>query len=280
LSKFESWRANFLAQAMTPVDAPSRPLAAIILAAGKGTRMNSDLPKVAHAVAGRPMAAWVVEAARQAGASKVVLVVGHGADIVKAIFRGDDRDLAFVLQAQQLGTGHAVDQARPVFEAPALRDADVLVLCGDGPLIRVETLRQLLETHRRTNAAATLATSRLANPAGYGRISRDAQGRFQRIVEDKDASPAELAIQEVNPSYYCFRAADLFDALRNVTNHNAKGEFYITDVFEILLRAGKRVEVVDAVPPDDVLSINNPAQLAEVDAVLSKRLRLTKEARA
>src|SRR5690606_8737652 len=140
-------------------------------AAGKGTRMRSDLPKVAHPVADQPMVRWVVEACRSVGAAPIVLVVGHGAEAVRAIFLGDSDDIDFVMQEPQLGTGHAVKQARPVFEQ--LMDADVLVLCGDGPLIRAETLRTLLNAHRRSGAAATMATSVIPDPAGYGRIVRD-----------------------------------------------------------------------------------------------------------
>lgn len=250
----------------------SRPLAAIILAAGKGKRMNSDLPKVAHPVVGEPMVRWVVKACREVGASPIVLVVGHGADVVREIFR-DQNDLQFVTQAQQLGTGHAVDQAREVFSRRSdLASMDVLVLAGDGPLIRPQTLRQMLEAHRRSGAAATLATSVIDDPTGYGRIVRDANERFQAIVEHKDASEAQKAIREVNPSYYCFRAGPLFATLGKLDNKNANGEYYITDVFGLLLKAGERVEVIDAVPAEDVLSINDPQQLAEVDAILRRRL--------
>jgi bifunctional UDP-N-acetylglucosamine pyrophosphorylase/glucosamine-1-phosphate N-acetyltransferase len=248
------------------------PLAAIILAAGKGKRMHSDLPKVAHAVAGEPMVRWVVQACREVGASPIVLVVGHGAEVVRDVFKGE-RDIIFVTQEQQLGTGHAVDQARSVFADRADLDRlDVLVLAGDGPLIRPATLRQMLEAHRRSNAAATLATSVIADPTGYGRIVRDASARFLRIVEHKDASESERSIREVNPSYYCFRAGPLFRTLKRIDNKNANGEYYITDVFSLLLGDGERVEVIDAVPPEDVLSINDPQQLADVDAILRRRL--------
>ena len=153
-----------------------------------------------------------------------------------------------------------------------VRGRDCFVLCGDGPLIRADTLRTLLQRHLATGAAASLATSVVADATGYGRIQRDAAGRFQRIVEQKDATEAQRAIREINPSYYLFRTHDLFDALTRVTNQNASGEYYITDVFELLLKDGKRVEVVDAVPPEDVLSVNTPEQLAEVDAILRRRL--------
>lgn len=243
---------------------------AIIMAAGKGTRMQSDLPKVMHPANGVPMVHWVVDAARAVGCGPIVLVVGHGADLVRSHF-ATQPDIEFVMQQPQLGTGHAVDQARPLFAQGRLGQ-ETLVLCGDGPLIRPATLRTLLETHRESNASATLATAILPDATGYGRIERDAHGNFARIVEQKDATPAQLALREVNPSYYCFRTADLFGALTRVTNQNASGEYYITDVFELLLKDGRRVSVVDAVPPEDVLSVNTPQQLAEVDRILRARM--------
>lgn len=249
-----------------------RALGAVILAAGKGTRMRSDLPKVLHPVAGEPMAWWVFAAARDVGAMPVTLVIGHGGELVRQAFDGRVRpgEVDFVAQEQQLGTGHAVMQART--QLKSLGSGDVLILCGDGPLIRVETLRQLLDAHRRSNAAATLATAVLADATGYGRVIRDDAGRFLRIREERDASPAEREVREVNPSYYCFRADALLDALDRLDNNNAKGEYYLTDVLEILRDMGRHVEVVDAVPPDDVHSINTPEQLAAVDAILSRRL--------
>lgn len=246
-----------------------RGLVAVILAAGKGTRMKSDLPKVMHHAMGRPMVAWVVDAARAAGATRIVLVIGHGAELVRAEF-AQARDVEFAVQSEQLGTGHAVRMAEPNLEATAA-SCDAFVLCGDGPLIRADTLRRLLEVHRGRGAAATLATSVIADPAGYGRIVRDGEGRLLRIVEQKDASDAEKAIREINPSYYCFRADELLDALRRVGNTNASREYYLTDVFGLLRESGKTVAAIDAVPPEDVLSVNDPAQLAEVDAILRGR---------
>ena len=241
---------------------------AVILAAGKGTRMQSDLPKVMHEVQGRPMVHWVVDACRDAGAERIVVVVGHMADLVRKSFDGVP-GVSFVEQLEQLGTGHAVDQARPVFADTPERD--VLVLCGDGPLIRPETLELLHRRHVETGAAATLATAVLEDASGYGRIQRTADGGFDRIVEQKDASPEQLELREVNPSYYIFRADALFDRLGRLGNGNASGEYYITDVFELMLKRNLPVEVIDAVPAEDILSINTLEHLAQVDAIYRSR---------
>jgi bifunctional UDP-N-acetylglucosamine pyrophosphorylase/glucosamine-1-phosphate N-acetyltransferase len=248
--------------------ASARPLAAVILAAGRGTRMNSDLPKVVHEVAGKPMVQWVVEAVRGAGANPIVVVVGHGADLVRAIFDGQD-DVHFVVQEEQLGTGHATDVCRPQL---AGFDGDVLVFAGDGPLLRSETIHAMLERHRGTDAQATLATAVVDDPTGYGRILRDRDNRFRGIVEHRNATDNERAIREIYPSYACFRCAPLFDALDALQPDGLSGEYYLTEVPAMLASTGGRVEVVDAVPPEDVLSINTVEQLAEVDAVLRRRI--------
>ena len=242
---------------------------AIILAAGKGTRMQSDLPKVMHEVAGRPMINWVIDASRKAGASRIIVVVGHRGDLVRDELAGQD-DIEFVEQAEQLGTGHAVDMAR---EAMAdCGDHDVFVLCGDGPLIRHETLDALRRKHTEDDAAATLATAIIEDPAGYGRIARSEDGNFDRIVEQKDASEEQLGIREINPSYYCFRSGDLFEQLSRISNDTASGEYYVTDVFRLLLDAGQGVSVVAAVPAEDVLSINTLDHLSEVDSIMRNRI--------
>lgn len=241
---------------------------AIILAAGKGTRMKSDLPKVCHPIGGRAMVCAVVDACRQAGCGKIVVVVGYKQELVREALK-DYRGVEFAVQGEQLGTGHAVLSARANFgDAPV---GDVFVLCGDGPLIRADTLRTMLDRHRSTNAGATLATSVIADPTGYGRVVRDSQGRFQGIVEQKNASPEQLKIREVNPSYYCFDAGALFAALTRVKRNEASGEYYVTDVPTLLMEEGRRVEVIDAVPPEDVLSINTLEQLAEVDRIFRAR---------
>lgn len=253
-----------------------RSVSAIVLAAGKGTRMKSDLPKVAHKAAGRAMVSWVVEACARAGATRIVVVVGYGQGVVRGIFEGYSKPgvaLEFVEQSEQLGTGHAVRCAREKFVGDAVRGgSDVFVLAGDGPLIRARTLRTLLARHRETGAAATLATSVIADPGGYGRIIRDASGSFVGIVEEKNATPEQRRGREVNPSYYCFDPSSLFAALERVERNPVSGEYYVTDVPALLLGAGERVEVIEAVPPEDVLSINTPEQLAEVDAILRGRM--------
>lgn len=249
--------------------AADRSLAAIVLAAGKGTRMQSDLPKVAHEVCGRPMVTWVVDACRQAGADRIALVVGHRADVVRACFEDDDADIEYVEQAEQLGTGHAVQVCEPAFEG---WEGDVLVLAGDGPLIRRDTIDQMLAAHRGDGAAATLATSVVEDPTGYGRVIRDGDGGFEAIVEQKNATPEQAAVREIYPSYACFDSALMFEHLAKLERDPVGGEYYVTELPAMLKASGHRVEVVDAVPPEDVLSINTPDQLADVDAILSRRL--------
>jgi len=248
-------------------------LCAIVLAAGKGTRMGSDLPKVVHRVGDRPMVSIVAEACNSVGCRPIIAVVGHGRKHVAQALAGQaaERDIRFAVQSEQLGTGHAVLAAEAEL-ADVSPEADVLVLCGDGPLIRDETLHALIETHTRTQAAATLATAVLDDPSGYGRVVRDGDGRFARIVEQKNATDAELGIREINPSYYCFKLGPLMDALRRVERNPKTGEYYLTDVPALLLASGARVGVVDAVPAEDVLSINTPEQLANVDRIYRQRL--------
>ncbi len=241
----------------------------MILAAGKGTRMPGDGPKVAREVAGRPMIRWVVDAVRDVGARPIVLVVGHGADRVRGVFRGDDGDLVTVVQERQLGTGHATACAA---EALAGFDGDVLVLAGDGPLIRPETIRTLVQRHRASGAAGTVATSTVADATGYGRIIRDADGRLEAIVEDASATDEQLAIREIYPSYACYDAKLLFEMLSRLVADVATGELRVTDVPAQLKADGHLLELVDGFPPQEVLSINTPEQLDQVGAILSRRL--------
>lgn len=250
-----------------PAPASTKAPAAVILAAGKGTRMKGDLPKVVHQVGGRPMVCSVVDACAALGCTPIVAVVGYKHELVREALAGSP-GVVFAMQDQQLGTGHAVLCAESALSASS---GDVVILAGDGPLIRPQTLRTLIERHRTSGASATLATSIIDDPTGYGRIVRDTSGRFVAIVEHKNATPEQRAIREINPSYYCFRRVDLFPALRQVERNPASGEYYLTDVLALLQSRGKRVEVVAAVPPEDVLSINTPEELATVDRIYRQR---------
>ncbi len=244
-------------------------VSAIILAAGKSTRMKSRLPKPLHEICGKPMLGWVLDACHDAGCRKIVVVVGHGKDEVIAAFSRDKR-IEFVEQTEQLGTGHAARMCES-----ALKDetGDVFILAGDGPLIRGQVLKTLLHAHRQDKADGSMATAILDNPTGYGRILRDEAGAFLDIVEELDCTPEQRAMKEVFPSYYCVKTDALMFALSKLTNQNAKREYYLTDVFGILRRSGKRVLAVQAVTAEDVLSVNTRRQLAEVDAVMQDRLQ-------
>lgn len=252
----------------TTTQTGKRPVTAIIMAAGRGKRMGSvDQPKVVFPVGDRPMVCWVVEEARKAGADRVIVIVGFQKEKVIDAVKG--LNCEFAEQTELLGTGHAVFMAKSLYDGhPA---SDVFVLAGDGPLIRAQTLTKLLEVHRAEGASATLATAVLDDPSGYGRVIRGANGKFDRIVEQKDAKPEELACKEVNPSYYCFKSDLLFEMLPLVKNSNAQAEYYLTDVPGLLKTKGHTVSLVDAVPAEDVLSINNLEHLAEVDRIFRSR---------
>jgi len=223
-------------------------------------------------VGGRPMVCAVLDACVEAGCGRLIVVVGHGQELVREALAGY-RQVEFAVQQSQQGTGDAVAAARPHLEREIeTPGSEVFVLCGDGPLIQPATLRALLEAHRRAGACATLATAILEDPTGYGRIVRDGAGRFSGIVEQKNATEAERRIREVNPSYYCFEAGPLFAALERVERNPVSGEFYLTDAPGLLAREGGVVEVVTAVPPEDVLSINTPEELERVDRIFRSRV--------
>ena len=243
--------------------------AAIILAAGKSTRMNSAQVKVLHEVCGRPMLAWVLDAVRATAVARIVVVVGHGHDRVRRAFAGQ-ADIQWVRQSEPKGTGHAVAVCRAALESFA---GDVFVLAGDGPLVRPQTLRAMLAKHQASGAALTLATSRLENPHGYGRILRDSAGEVIGIVEEKDATAQQRRITEVNPSYYLFQARALFSAVEKIAPNNLKGEYYLTDAVGILGGQGLKVVAVPDVAPEDVLSINSRAELGAVNQILQRRLQ-------
>jgi len=244
-------------------------LGAVILAAGKGTRMKSKLPKVLHKVCGYPMVQQVINATRAAGVEKLVVIVGHGADEVKQVL---GPDVEYALQDQQLGTGHAVQQAEGLF---AEFDGTVLVLCGDTPLITPETISGLIRYHTERHAAATVLTALMADPSGYGRIIRKQNGDVARIVEHKDASAEELKIKEVNTGAYCFNSKDLFEALKQLTPANAQGEYYLTDTLEVLQKQGKTIAGMIIPDSQELMGINDRIQLAEAEAMMRRRITET-----
>jgi bifunctional UDP-N-acetylglucosamine pyrophosphorylase/glucosamine-1-phosphate N-acetyltransferase len=239
------------------------------LAAGKSTRMKSAIPKALHPVCGRAMLHYVLQACYEAGVDRILVVVGHGKDEVVGAFGGDER-ISFVEQTEQLGTGHAARMCVPYLEG---HRGDVFILAGDGPLIRGEVLRTLHNAHREEKAAASMATAVLDDPTGYGRIVRDGEGNFLDIVEQVDATAEQREIREVFPSYYCARSEDLLFALAKLTPNNRKGEFYLTDMFGHLRRAGKKVVAVQAVAAEDVIGVNTRQQLAEVDSIMQERIQ-------
>ncbi len=244
------------------------PPTAIILAAGKSTRMKSARPKPLHEICGRPMLEYVLRACYEAGCERVVVVVGHGRDEITERFK-DDRRIIWVEQTEQLGTGHA---ARMCEAELAGHDGEVFILAGDGPLIRGEVLQTLLQAHQDDESDASMATAMLDDPTGYGRIVRDDAGEFIEIVEQADATPAQREIREVFPSYYCVRAEALTFALGRITNQNKKGEYYLTDLYAVLRRAGRRVLAVQAVTAEDAMAVNDRMQQADVDAIMQDRI--------
>ncbi|MHC4394694.1 MAG: bifunctional UDP-N-acetylglucosamine diphosphorylase/glucosamine-1-phosphate N-acetyltransferase GlmU [Planctomycetota bacterium] len=242
---------------------------AIILAAGVSRRMNTQMAKVLHEVCGRPMLAYVLDACRAVEVKKIYVVVGYGAEQVKEQFGGAD-DIVWVVQEEQKGTAHAVMCCE---EHLSDFDGGTLVLCGDGPLIRAETLDTILKMHEKEHSAATLATAVVEDPSGYGRIIRDVYGNIQGIVEDSDCTAEQLAIREVNPSYYLFNNKILFDALKKVKPENVKNEYYLTDVLSIILTEGMKVVAVTAVLPEEALSINSREQLSQTSKIMQRRIQ-------
>jgi bifunctional UDP-N-acetylglucosamine pyrophosphorylase / glucosamine-1-phosphate N-acetyltransferase len=239
---------------------------AIVLAAGKGTRMKSDLPKVLFPVCGRPMVEYVLEALADVGVRRVVVVVGYRADLVRETL-GKWPGVEFVEQSPQLGTGHAVMMCRP-----ALKDYNgpVLILTGDSPLVQAASLKAMFADFEKTRPACLMGTATKENPAGLGRVVRDAGGNFQAIVEEKDATPEQKAVREVNMSYYLFDGPELWHALDQVRNENAQGEYYITDCPGILKAEGKDVRALCALAPCETLSVNTVDELAVVEEELIK----------
>ena len=241
-------------------------LAAVILAAGKGTRMRSEQPKVLHPVAGWPMVAYPARLAGQLGCRPTVLVVGHGAERVRETLA--DQEIRFALQAEQLGTGHALLCAQSALTGFA---GTLLLLCGDVPLLRRETLAHLVARHQACGAAATVLTAELADPFGYGRVLRQGE-EVLGIVEQKDATVEQQAICEINTGIYAFEAPLVFALLEGLNCNNAQGEYYLTDVLAAVRAAGRKVAAVTLAEATEAMGINDRVQLAEASAIMRRRI--------
>lgn len=235
---------------------------AVVLAAGRGTRMKSDLPKVLFPTLGRAMIHWVLDSLLRAGFEQQIVVIGYRADDVRQEL-SERPGVSFALQSQQLGTGHAVDQCRALLSD---RAGPVLVVAGDSPLVQSHSLAKLLGEFTLGSYSCLLGTLIKDDPTGLGRIVRDQHGDFSRIVEHKDASPDELKIREVNMSTYLFDCQDLLWALSRLENRNSQAEYYLTDCPEILLRQGKKVQAMPVLQPCESLSINTLEELQLVEA--------------
>lgn len=239
---------------------------AIILAAGQGTRMKSKLYKVLHPVCGKPMVQHVIDQISKLNIAETVTIIGHGAERVKSQLGIQS---LYALQEEQLGTAHAVLQAK---EMLSKKQGITLVVCGDTPLIRAETMEALFSQHEETNAKATVLTAIAQDPAGYGRIVRNEDGFVEKIVEHKDATDAERSIHEINTGTYCFDNLALFKAIENVSNDNVQGEYYLPDVIEILKKQGEIVTAYQTAEFEETLGVNDRVALSEAERILKKRI--------
>lgn len=238
----------------------------VVLAAGKGTRMKSSLYKVLHKVSGKPMVEHVIDNVSKLGVDEIVTVTGFGAEAVKDVLGNKSQ---YVLQEEQLGTGHAVDQAEEILGG---KDGVTMVVCGDTPLIRAETIELLFNSHIENDSKATILTAIAPNPTGYGRVIRDEDGNVQKIVEQKDASVDELKVQEINTGTFCFDNKLLFEALKKVDNSNAQGEYYLTDVIELLKQDGHIVGAYCTDDFDETIGVNDRVVLSQAETILRARL--------
>lgn len=246
-----------------------RALAAVIMAAGKGTRMKDPTrAKVMYELNGFPMIHYVADLAYALEAKRVIVIVGHQRELVTDFLRREHPSVETAVQDQQLGTGHAVLQAEP-----HVRDfhGDVVVLSGDVPMLTAGSMQELIQHHRATKAIATILTAKLADPTGYGRVLRNPDGSVHKIVEHKDATDEERRVDEINSGIYVFDRQRLFEALHHLTPANAQGEYYLTDVFEDFWKHHLTVSALLASHPDEIRGINTPEQLEEARVILSSR---------
>jgi len=241
----------------------------LILAAGLGKRMKSALPKILHEIAGRPLVHYVIDLAREVGSDRIILIIGHKQELVRECTAGIG--VEYAVQAEQLGTGHAVQMCRELLTG---YDGDLLTLSGDVPLLRRESVQAAWQIHRETQAVATVFTFKPDDPKGYGRIVRGPEGELRRIVEHKDADAEERRIQEVNGGIYFFRSKDLFNALEQVNNDNAAKEYYLTDTISLLRSEDKRVSAYLVEDPLEMAGVNSPEQLTELERYFLDRRRM------
>jgi len=239
-------------------------VSAVILAAGAGTRMKSDLPKVAHKLSGKPLINWVIAAVSALKPQNIIVVLGHKSEIVEKALK--ETRVKIVYQNKQLGSGHAVKQAEKILKG---YNGDVLVISGDVPLVKSSTLSALIKTHEKSGASATVLAAKVENPSGYGRIVKNGQV-FERIVEEKDATLTQKQIKEINSGIYVFNK-NVWNALSEVKPNNAKKEYYLTDTIEILKKSGKKVAIQTVVGETETKGINNRQELAEAETLLKDK---------
>jgi len=242
----------------------SKNIAAVILAAGKGERMTSDLPKVLHKVGRHPMIEYVVKTVERLNIKKAILVVGHKGQMVKDFLK--PYHVEFVWQKELLGTGHALLQTRSLL---ADFEGIILVLCGDVPFLRTRTIKELIRTHRQTKASATVLTALLEEPEGYGRVIRGTDDSVEKIVEDKDATPEEKMEKEINTGTFCFDSRLIFSALDRVEKENVQGEYYLTDVVKVLREGHRKVAAFQAKNFQETMGINSLEQLNQMEQLLA-----------
>lgn len=249
-----------------PAASRREPALAIVLAAGQGTRMKSDLPKVLVPVGGRPMVRYVTDALDAAGINHTLVVVGYRSELVRAEFNGE-ANISFAEQHEQLGTGHAVMMCRKQLAA---QRGPVLIVAGDSPMLQASSVRKLLDAFREGEYACLLGTVDREDPTGFGRVVRGEKGNFTGIVEERDATEDQRATREINVSTYLFDPAELMAALDKLTDQNAQGEYYITDCPAILMAAGKKVQALKVLEPCESLSINSMEDLVVVERELKR----------
>jgi UDP-N-acetylglucosamine diphosphorylase/glucosamine-1-phosphate N-acetyltransferase len=243
-----------------------RKLITLILAAGKGTRMKSDLPKVIHKINGRELVKYVIDQAKQTGSEDIWLITGHMSGMVREVTNG--LGVKYVEQKEQLGTGHAVMQAEEVLKG---QKGDVLILCGDVPLLRPSTLKNFREFHNSSGATATVMTTEFDDPTGYGRIIKDKNGDILKIVEQKDANDSEKAVKEINSGVYIIDKDSLFESLKHISSDNASREYYLTDVVQVLKSQNKKVSTFLIDDNSEIQGINTVEQLMQAESIMNAR---------